>query len=304
MQVLAPDVVSFAGLTFSPDGNYVYFVRSDKSTTNFRYLYVMPVLGGTPRQLIRDIDSPLSFSPDGKQFAFMRGVPERNDVEVRVASTDGSNDHLLAALPDWPGFMFGAAWSPDGKTILAPGLQMAKEIKWVLNAINVADGAVKDLISGSAGLGRPAWSPDGNSFLILNRARSLRIARNCGWFPIPAANEPAFPTIFPITVTSLEMTQDGKMLVALAAQRERAHLDRARGQKPRKPNKLPPAKLPTTASRPAPPAKLLVRSRGSDLAADERRRQPARPAASESSQLHFHVSLRRSLPGLRFLRGK
>jgi serine/threonine protein kinase len=38
VQVLAPDVVSFAGLTFSPDGNYIYFVRSDKSTTNFRYL--------------------------------------------------------------------------------------------------------------------------------------------------------------------------------------------------------------------------------------------------------------------------
>ena len=47
VQVLAPDVVAFAGLSFSPDGNYVYFVRSDKSTVNFRYLYVMPVLGGT-----------------------------------------------------------------------------------------------------------------------------------------------------------------------------------------------------------------------------------------------------------------
>src|SRR5277367_1626080 len=117
VQVLAPDVVSFAGLSFSPDGNYVYFVRSDKSTTNFRYLYIMPVLGGTARQSIRDIDSPLTFSPDGKQFAFMRGVPERNNVEVRFANVDGSNDHLLASLPDWPGFMFGAAWSPDGKTI-------------------------------------------------------------------------------------------------------------------------------------------------------------------------------------------
>ena len=97
VQVLAPDVVSFAGLTFSPDGNYVYFVRSDKSTTNFRYLYVMPVLGGTARQLIRDIDSPLSFSPDGKQFAFMRGVPERNTSRcaspTRTAATITSSPH-------------------------------------------------------------------------------------------------------------------------------------------------------------------------------------------------------------------
>jgi eukaryotic-like serine/threonine-protein kinase len=73
VQVLAPDVVDIAGLSFSPDGNYVYFVRSDKNTENYRYLYEMPVLGGSPRQLIRDIDSPIDFSPDGKQFVFQRG---------------------------------------------------------------------------------------------------------------------------------------------------------------------------------------------------------------------------------------
>ena len=31
VQVLAPDVVEIAGLSFSPDGNYIYFVRSDKA---------------------------------------------------------------------------------------------------------------------------------------------------------------------------------------------------------------------------------------------------------------------------------
>jgi hypothetical protein len=30
-QVLAPDLVGFAGLSFSPDGNYLYFARSDKT---------------------------------------------------------------------------------------------------------------------------------------------------------------------------------------------------------------------------------------------------------------------------------
>src|SRR3984893_14330089 len=31
VQILPPDAVYFAGLTFSPDGNYIYFVRSDKN---------------------------------------------------------------------------------------------------------------------------------------------------------------------------------------------------------------------------------------------------------------------------------
>ena len=75
VQVLAPDVVEFVGLSFSPDGNYIYFVRSDKTTENYRYLYQMPVLGGSPRQLVRDIDTPIDFSPDGSHFVFQRGVP-------------------------------------------------------------------------------------------------------------------------------------------------------------------------------------------------------------------------------------
>ena len=75
VQVLAPDVVEFVGLNFSPDGNYIYFVRSDKTTENYRYLYQMPVLGGSPRQLVRDIDSPVDFSPDGTHLVFERGVP-------------------------------------------------------------------------------------------------------------------------------------------------------------------------------------------------------------------------------------
>ena len=88
VQVLAPDLVEFAGVTFSPDGNYIYFVRSDKSTAQYRYLYQMPVLGGIARQLIRDIDAPIDFSPDGKQFVFQRGIPQQQTVEVRIAESD------------------------------------------------------------------------------------------------------------------------------------------------------------------------------------------------------------------------
>ena len=264
VQVLAPDIVSFAGLSFSPDGNYVYFVRSDRSTTNFRYLYMMPVLGGTPRQLIRDIDSPLTFSPDGKQFAFMRGVPERNTVEVRVANADGGNDHLLAALSDWPGFMFGAAWSPDGKTILASGLQMAKEIKWVLTAINVADGTMKELISGAAGLGRPAWSPDGNSFLISielqpeNRSQLWMVS-------YPGGERTRFSNDLSDYGTSLEMTQDGKMLVGLEHS-ESAHIWIAPAGKTANAKQITTGETPDDGIAPGPAGKLLVRSRGSDLA--------------------------------------
>jgi hypothetical protein len=111
VQVLPPDVVEFAGLRFSPDGNYIYFVRSDKSTENYRYLYQMPVLGGSSRQLVRDIDSAIDFSPDGSRFVFERGVPDRNVIEVRIAQADGSGERLAAAPPAFAGFIFGATRS-------------------------------------------------------------------------------------------------------------------------------------------------------------------------------------------------
>jgi eukaryotic-like serine/threonine-protein kinase len=263
VQVLAPDVVAFTGLSFSPDGNYVYFVRSDKSTVNFRYLYVMPVLGGTPRQLIRDVDCAVSFSPDGKQFVYMRGVPERNDVELRVANADGSSDHLLVALPDWPTFMFGAAWSPDGKTILAPGLEAGKETKWALSAVNVADASVKDFSFGNELVGRPAWLPDGNSFLLSvglvpeNRAQLFQVS-------FPGGERTRFSNDLLDYSQTLEMTQDGKMLVALESTQS-SHIWILPEGKTAKATQITAGETPDDGIAPGPGDKLLVRSRGSDL---------------------------------------
>jgi len=75
VEILPPDINSFHGLTFSRDGDYVYFVRSDKNDPVFKYLYAMPTLGGSARKLIADVDSPISFSPDGHQLVYERCIP-------------------------------------------------------------------------------------------------------------------------------------------------------------------------------------------------------------------------------------
>src|SRR5262249_50624308 len=115
VQVLPPEQTSFVAVSFTPDGNYVMFVRSDKSTTNFRYLYKMPVLGGTPKQLIRDIDSAPVFSADGSQFAFVRGIlsPAANDV--LIANADGSGEHVLVRRNGFSPGTPTTSWSADGQ---------------------------------------------------------------------------------------------------------------------------------------------------------------------------------------------
>jgi eukaryotic-like serine/threonine-protein kinase len=215
VQVLAPDVVEIPGVSFSPDGNYIYFVRSDKSTENFRYLYQIPVLGGSPRQLIRDIDSSVDFSPDGKQLVFERGVPDRSVIEVWIAQADGSDPRLVTTLQGVPVFMFGATWSPDGKTLAAPTLGAGANASWVLNAINVSDGRVRTLVSaGGRGVGRAVWMPDGDS-LIAPVSESTLGRGQLQSIDYPRGELHRFTNDLSDYTAALDVTRDGKTLAAI-----------------------------------------------------------------------------------------
>jgi Tol biopolymer transport system component len=264
VQVLSPDPVELLRLSFSPDGNYIYFLRSDKSTVNFRYLYVMPVLGGIPRQLIRDVDSAVSFSPDGKQFVFSRGVPDRGVFEVRIANEDGSGDHVLASLPadiQAPGYV---AWSPNGKTILAPFVHSDKEGAFGVDAINVADGGVREMFSSrqDAWFGKPAWLPDSGSFLIpiilLTENRT-----QLGLVSFPGGEKRRVTNDLSDYGSTLDLTHDGKMLVAGAA-RLSSHIWMLPQGQMAQARQITSGETPDSGVAPGPDGKLLVR-RGSDV---------------------------------------
>jgi len=165
VQVLAPAEVRYQGLAFTPDGNYVYFTRVDEGTANYASLYSMPVLGGTPRQLIRDIDTAVTFSPDGKRLAFVRGVPDVGKARLLVATADGSDEQTfwetnadINALG-----ILAPTWSPDGSSIaMAWGLRGASTI----TIVNVADKTTRPLYQYQGIIGRPLWLPDGSALLI------------------------------------------------------------------------------------------------------------------------------------------
>ena len=264
VRVLPPDVVDFKGLSFSPDGNYIYYVRSDKSTQLYSYLYEMPVLGGNPRQLIRDVDSPVGFSPDGKQFVFMRGVPD-NVEEIRIAAADGTDDRLLVRLPAFPAFAFGTTWSPDGKTIAVSTLQVGKDRKWVLSVIGVADGSVRVLYSSPDFLGRPVWLPDGDSLLVpigLPRENRTQL-----WEVFyPSGERRRFTNDLSDYSPYLDLTHDGRMLAALD-NKQTSNIWIVPGGKSALATQITSGDVPDTGVAPGPGGKLLVRSRGSDLVA-------------------------------------
>jgi eukaryotic-like serine/threonine-protein kinase len=263
VQVLAPDVVDFKGVTFSPDGNFIYYVRSDKSTQNFSYLYQMPVLGGNPRQLIRDIDATVGFSPDASQIVFIRGLPDAAAIEVHIASADGSGERLLTRLNIYPIYMWGATWSPDGKTIAVSGVLSGKEQNFALDVIGVADGKVTTLYSSPTMLGRPVWLPDGDSLLV--PVGLPKEDRNQIWqIPYPKGEPRRFTNDLSNYGVRLDLTRDGKTLAALNPT-EISNIWVLPEGKIAQARQITSGGVRDNAVEPGPNGKLLVKSQGSEL---------------------------------------
>jgi serine/threonine protein kinase len=115
-QIIPPASAVYASLRFSPDGNYIYF-RRQTSFGSFD-LYRAPVLGGAPQVVVRDIDTSVSFSPDGRRMAYLRdNDPEVGKYRLLTADPDGSNETILQIAPAINSFPQGVAWSPDGNRI-------------------------------------------------------------------------------------------------------------------------------------------------------------------------------------------
>src|SRR5439155_15660444 len=103
----------YGGITFSPDGNYIYYTAWILDEVNS--LSRIPTIGGAITKVLRDVDSAIAFSPDGTRFAFTRSGPGQGTT-VRVANADGSEERAILTRKGFTEFTH-ASWSPDGHTI-------------------------------------------------------------------------------------------------------------------------------------------------------------------------------------------
>jgi Tol biopolymer transport system component len=100
-------------LTFSPDGASVYYThRSAHEYQND--LYRQSLDGGPPVFIMSNVDSKVTFAPEGQSFAFLRAKPANSGYQLITANFNGSNENLIY---DPYRNIFAPAWSPDGKRI-------------------------------------------------------------------------------------------------------------------------------------------------------------------------------------------
>jgi serine/threonine protein kinase/Tol biopolymer transport system component len=168
-EIVPPAPVGFFGITFSPDGQDLYYVI--KSNLDSGTLYRVPVLGGVPNKIMQRIDGPVSFSPDGKQFVLVRGnYPNPGESALVIANIDGSGERNLAVKNSpqrfTPIFFTGPSWSPDGKIIAATVSTVGGRTKVI--GFSIADGSEKELTSESWQFaGRVEWLGDMSGVVLV-----------------------------------------------------------------------------------------------------------------------------------------
>ena len=170
---------------FSPDGNYVYFRQAENRLNTDFNLYRAPVLGGTPQTVVHDVDSSISFSPDGRRMAFIRANdPEAGKYRLLAANLDGSNQQVLHIAPltilaRW------LAWSPDGQRIAYPEFQPENALSGI-NLFDLSSGKLQTLTFSDKAIWEMVWATAGDGLFVIYQQKGPNYShRQIGFVSVP-----------------------------------------------------------------------------------------------------------------------
>jgi len=176
IEIVPPEPVHYLGITFSPDSENVYYV-THTAESDPPVLYRVPVMGGSSQKLKQDLASSITFSPDGRKFAFVR--ESATESTVMIADLDSGREQRVASrkLPevlDYP------AWSPDGRIVACTAVDTSISTPRGSDAriieVRVGDGTERTLSSQTWGfIKQLAWLGDGHGLVMSARGQESGI---------------------------------------------------------------------------------------------------------------------------------
>lgn len=179
LPVVPPEESALWGLTFSRDGDSLYFVRYVASRGNS--LYRVSVLGGPTTKILEHVDSPIGLSPDGRRIAFVRDS-RAGENQLIVAAADGTNARVLATRRASTAFSSsprgGPAWSPDGRFIANGVISLEGGYHGFVVTVGVSDGVQRPLTSQKwYQVAQVAWLPNGGLVIAARESSHAQLWR-------------------------------------------------------------------------------------------------------------------------------
>src|SRR5262249_13361987 len=148
--------------------NYVYYTVTEPANPNGA-LYQVPSLGGVPRLVLKNIASPITFSPDSKRIAFIRNdEAATGEDQLIVSNADGSGERKLAARRADTWFdKGGCGWSPDGKVIACSAGTYKGGLHLTIVAVDAESGEQREFTPAQfSDSGRISWLADGSGMVV------------------------------------------------------------------------------------------------------------------------------------------
>ncbi|QQS47242.1 MAG: serine/threonine-protein kinase [Acidobacteriota bacterium] len=158
--------VELRGLTFTPDGRWVAFVR--QTAIGSGELCRVPAGGGVEEKLSPEqvIGAP-AFSPDGNRFAYVTINPENSETTLMLVESNGSRRPVARRQSPLFFYSGGLSWSPDGSSIACVTNDSSTSLYLRIVAVPVDGSGEKILNSGRwSEIERVAWMPDGSGLVV------------------------------------------------------------------------------------------------------------------------------------------
>jgi Tol biopolymer transport system component/DNA-binding winged helix-turn-helix (wHTH) protein len=222
LQIVTPKRTDIYGLTFTRDGNYVFYISQEQNI--LAKLYRVPSVGGSSDELLQDVDSPVTFSPDNKQMAFIRFSP--GTASIVIANIDGTGERTLTtthageAMRIGPNGVLPPAWSPDGAVIACP--VSINSVQWdqTVYGFRVKDGAGVELTPNHwPALGRIEWSPDGKGIFATISETEATSEQQIWFVPYPKGEARRITNDL-TDYRDLGVTADGRTIVTIQSEKK------------------------------------------------------------------------------------